>query len=297
MSKLRNCKFRNSPAFPVRSVSAAYTVDLSTDYVISPNTTAASRTITLPPIAEAYDALSQTGREFVIFKPIAANSIVVEGNAAETINGAANQTLTTQYSSARFIAGPTEWIMYSTALIDAATLAANTITNTMMADDAIDSAEIADGAIDLIHMSANSVDSDQYVDGSIDTAHFAAGAVDAAALGTGAVTPVKVLSTLVNPAADAACAILNTTTEINVSVTGAGNVAISTTSSVAGQRIVIIATAVAGGGSYTLALVSGTLTLNSTGETAEIVRNNANSGWRVVSLSTNAAGGSLATIV
>jgi hypothetical protein len=149
----------------------------------------------------------------------------------------------------------------------------NSITNAMMQDNSVDSAEIVAGAIDLAHMSVNSIDSDQYVDGSIDSEHFAAGAVNITALGTGAVSPVKVLATAISPAADAACAILNTTTEINLTVTAAGTVVISTTSSVAGQRIVLIATAVAGGGSYTLALVSGTLTLDSTGETAEVVRN------------------------
>jgi hypothetical protein len=285
--KLRSAKFLNAPLLKVRSVSAAYTVDLNSDYLILPNTTAASRTITLPPIADAYDALSQTGRQYIIQKPIAANSIVIEGNAAETINGAANQTLTTQYSSAILVAGPTEWIMYATDLIDAATLGAGSITGTM----------ILDGTIEVADMAANSIDSDQYVDGSIDPEHFAAGAVDATALGTGAVTPIKILDTAVTPAADAACAILNTTTEINVTVTGAGNVAISTSSSVAGQKIAIQAVAVAGGGSYTLACVVGTLTFNSTGETAYVKRNQANTGWRVLSMTSNAVGGSPATLV
>lgn len=104
-------------------------------------------------------------------------------------------------------------------------------------------------------------------------------------------------SNLVAPAADAACAILNTTSQIVLTVTAGGTVVISTTSSVAGQRISIIANAVAGGGSYTLALVSGTLTINSVGETAIIERTAANDGWRALALTAGTAGGSPATVV
>lgn len=114
---------------------------------------------------------------------------------------------------------------------------------------------------------------------------------------TAQITPAAILATAVSPAANAACAILNTTTEINLTVTDGTNTAISTTSSVPGQRIVIIAASVAGGGSYTLALVSGTLTLNATGETAEVVRNQAGTGWRAVALTAGVAGGSAATVV
>jgi hypothetical protein len=287
MPRVRNLVLRNSPEQRIRSVSAAYTLTMGDDDILLVNSTAASRTITLPALADAYDAQLGVGKTFYIQKITAANSVIIEGDGAETINGSANQTLGSQFAAVKLVAGPSEWTMLSSGSISTADLADNAVTNAKMADDAVDSAEIADGAIDLVHMSAESVDSDQYVDGSIDVEH----------LSTGCVTPVKILATLVNPAADAACAILNTTTEINVSVTGAGNVAISTTSSVAGQEILIIATSVAGGGSYTLALVSGTLTLNSTGETALIKRNSANTGWRVQSLSTNAAGGALATIV
>jgi protein involved in polysaccharide export with SLBB domain len=102
----------------------------------------------------------------------------------------------------------------------------------------------------------------------------------------------------VAPAADAACAILNTTAEINLTVTGAGNVAISTTSSYANQVIYLRAMAVAGGGSYTLVVTGGTLTLNSTGEAAIIKRNVANNAWLVYSLcASSSTGANIATIV
>lgn len=101
----------------------------------------------------------------------------------------------------------------------------------------------------------------------------------------GAVTQSQVRSILLTPAADAAVAILSTTGGIQLSVTGAGNVAISTTSSYAGQKINLFALAVAGGGSYTLALDVGTLTLNAASEGATIMRNSANTAWVCIGLS------------
>lgn len=93
----------------------------------------------------------------------------------------------------------------------------------------------------------------------------------------------QVSGSLVAPAADAAAAILDTTRAMRLTVTAAGNVAISTTSSYSGQIVDLYAVAVSGGGSYTLALDSGTLTLNATGESATIMRSG--STWVCVGLS------------
>lgn len=114
---------------------------------------------------------------------------------------------------------------------------------------------------------------------------------------TGQITPAAMSSSSVAPAANAACAILNTTTEILLTVTSSANTAISTTSSVAGQEIFIRATAVSGGGSYTLAVTGGTLTFNSTGEAAIIQRSAANDAWFVKALTASSStGANIATI-
>ncbi len=93
----------------------------------------------------------------------------------------------------------------------------------------------------------------------------------------------QVSGSLVAPAADAAAAILDTTRAMRLTVTAAGNVAISTTSSYSGQVVNLYAVAVSGGGSYTLALNTGTLTLNATGESAVVMRSG--SDWVCVGLS------------
>lgn len=84
------------------------------------------------------------------------------------------------------------------------------------------------------------------------------------------------------PAADGAVAILSTTTRIVVSTASGATTAISTTSSYDGQRISLQMTADAGGGSYTLAVTGGTLTLNAANETALVER--IGSAWVVLSL-------------
>lgn len=103
-------------------------------------------------------------------------------------------------------------------------------------------------------------------------------------------------SSVVTTAASSAAAILDTTTEMDLNAT-TGAVAISTTSSFAGQEVFLRATTVAGG-SYTLAVTGGTLTLNSAGEAALIKRNAANSAWLVVALTASSStGANIATIV
>lgn len=86
------------------------------------------------------------------------------------------------------------------------------------------------------------------------------------------------------PAANAAVALLDTTRAVQLTVSSAAVTVISTTSSYAGQIINLFAIAVSGGGSYTLALNSGTLTLNATSEDATIIRNAANTAWVCVGL-------------
>lgn len=152
-----------------------------------------------------------------------------------------------------------------------------------------------DGAVTL---AAGEIVTADIADLAVTTAKINDLGVTTGKIADAAITPVKLSSTALSPAADAAVAILNTTTEINVTVTAAGNVAISTTSSVAGQTLFIRATSVAGGGSYTLAVTGGTLTINSTGELAVVQRNAANNAWIVLALTASSStAANVATIV
>jgi hypothetical protein len=94
---------------------------------------------------------------------------------------------------------------------------------------------------------------------------------------------MQAVGLVVSVAEDAAAAILNTTSVLYLLSSAAGDKAITVTSTRANQRLDIVLVA-ASGGSYTLAVTGGALTLNAAGETPELVRNAANDAWLVLRL-------------
>lgn len=82
-----------------------YTV-LATDSIMSGDCTSGNLTFTLPAAA------SITGRQYT-FKRIdgSANSVIVDGNASETIDGATTYTLATQWQSISIISNGTNWLI------------------------------------------------------------------------------------------------------------------------------------------------------------------------------------------
>jgi len=110
-----------------------------------------------------------------------------------------------------------------------------------------------------------------------------ADAVAKITLGSIPVAQAQVSSVLLQPAADAAIALLNTTRGVQMS-SGVGSKAITTSSNYAGQVINLFMLANTGG-DYTLALDAGTLTFNAAGESAVVMRNAGNTAWVCVGLS------------
>lgn len=159
--------------------------------------------------------------------------------------------------------------------------------NATIGSGAVGTTELADGAVTTVKLDADAVTGDQLADDAVDSEHYVDGSID----------PVHLAATSVAPAANAACALLNTTTEVLLTISDATNTAITTTSAEPGQTILLRVAAASGGGSYTLAVTTGTLTLNSVGETALIKRNVADSAWFVVALTAGDAGGDPATLV
>jgi hypothetical protein len=238
------------------SASASIAATARADsYVV--DTTSGSVTMTLPPLADV-----PSGRTISFYKPVAANSMVVDGYASETIEGAANETRTAQYAvvtveKVQTAATTYAWKLHKADVTPGA-LADNSVTNAALADDAVDSAEIADGAIDLVHMSPNSVDSDQYVNGSIDPEHFATAAVVGATLGGG--TRANAADTAV--VLDAADGM----TVVTISSTaGAGTRTITRGTLPVGVPVAVVMTAF-DTNAYTAAVQGGTVTFNAVGE-------------------------------
>ena len=89
--------------FPVMAITASYTINYN-DGVILADATSGNITITLLP------ALEMTQKRIVIMKTDAsANTVIIDGNASETINGALTNVLSTQYATVEITAYNGAW--------------------------------------------------------------------------------------------------------------------------------------------------------------------------------------------
>lgn len=89
--------------FPVMGITASYTINYN-DGVILADATSGNITITLLP------ALEMTQKRIVIMKTDAsANTVTVDGNASETINGALTNVLSIQYAKVEITAYNGAW--------------------------------------------------------------------------------------------------------------------------------------------------------------------------------------------
>jgi len=88
---------------PIENTAVDITLD-ETNYAVTVDASGANRTITLPAISGI------TGRVYVVKKTDSSvNTVTVDGNASETIDGATTNVLSSQYDSITIIAGASEW--------------------------------------------------------------------------------------------------------------------------------------------------------------------------------------------
>lgn len=89
------------PAIPIKTSAYTLTED---DNTIEANATGGAFTIGLPPAAQS------AGRDWTVIKiDASANAVTIDGNGAETINGALTHALTTQWQSATYRSNGTSW--------------------------------------------------------------------------------------------------------------------------------------------------------------------------------------------
>lgn len=94
--------------FPMVSVTASYAMNYN-DAVILADATAGAITITLKPAAECVQK-----RVTIKKTDSSGNSVTIDGNGAETIDGAATKSLATQYKSYDLVSyGGAWWIVGS----------------------------------------------------------------------------------------------------------------------------------------------------------------------------------------
>ena len=90
-----------STTFPFTSKTSTYTVD-NEDCIV--NCTSGTFTVTLP------TAVGLTGQYFVV-KNSGTGVITIDGDGAETIDGAANKILSVQYESMTVVSNGANWII------------------------------------------------------------------------------------------------------------------------------------------------------------------------------------------
>lgn len=95
--------------------SASYPI-VAADYIvggwltITMDATGGNRTVTLPALSGAYDSVRNIGLVVNVKKlDSSANTVTVDGNGAETIDGAATQIIVAQYDNIQMQAGASEW--------------------------------------------------------------------------------------------------------------------------------------------------------------------------------------------
>lgn len=88
------------------TVTASFTLGAVDPSLTICDCTGGAITVTLPPIASSQGHIR-------LFKKVdaSANNMVVDGNGAETIDGAANLTTNVQWTTYRLFGGPTQWLV------------------------------------------------------------------------------------------------------------------------------------------------------------------------------------------
>lgn len=98
-----NVTIRGSIAPSTRTITGTTTL-LASDYTVNADVSGGGYTVNLPAAA------SVPGQVYVIRKPDSSgNTVTIDGNGAETINGAATQSLTTQYQTITIQSTGTGW--------------------------------------------------------------------------------------------------------------------------------------------------------------------------------------------
>lgn len=96
-------------SLPTVAKTTDYTATM-TDFGILVDATGAAVTVTLPALAEAYNAGDGTGKVLWVKKTDASgNAVTVDGAAAETINGAATASLAAQHDTCFLMAASGGW--------------------------------------------------------------------------------------------------------------------------------------------------------------------------------------------
>ena len=89
----------------IREVDTAVYAAVADDGLIIVDATAAPTTVTLPAVADV-----QRGKRIIVKKSdVSVNAVTVDGNGAETVDGAANASLAGQYDFVEVVSDGAKW--------------------------------------------------------------------------------------------------------------------------------------------------------------------------------------------
>lgn len=153
-----------------------------------------STTITLPAAATA-----GAGFRFTAWKTDSTNNVIIQPDGAETVNGAANYTLATQYEAAQFVTDGTSWVVESTAKreLGSADIADGSITTAKLAASAVTADKLGSDSVTAAKIQASAVGESELASNSVSTAKIQSSAVGESQLATNSVSAGKIQASAV----------------------------------------------------------------------------------------------------
>lgn len=88
--------------------TTAYTIDLDDNTVLA-NAAGGGFSVTLPKAADAWDSTNLIAREYTIVNIGASNTVTIQANGAETIDGSNTQAMASQYTSLTVYSDGSQW--------------------------------------------------------------------------------------------------------------------------------------------------------------------------------------------
>ena len=175
---IHNDTIRMGAGLAAKVVQCTTTYSCGTDdYILEADTTAGAFTITLPPLAQAYNSASATGQIVWIKLSVDNGDLTVDGNGAETIGGSATLTLDDAGDSVGLVATSNDWVILRPAALSASDIADLGVTTGKIANLAVTTAKLNTGVLSADASGRALVATDFFNEATVDD-KFAAGAID-----------------------------------------------------------------------------------------------------------------------
>lgn len=136
---------------------------------------------------------------------LSSNSLTVDGNGSDTINGAATRVFAAAYRHETYMWTGSEWVVVnvghiSAGYIDATRLASDAVTTVKILDANVTEAKLADGAVTTTKLADTAVNSAKLATNAVTSDKIVANAVTTAKVNDSAITTAKINDSAVTTA-------------------------------------------------------------------------------------------------